>query len=97
MAHLIIEDEGEGFKDLEKWNEFNKKRNFFFKNKNFEEMASYVSFRTDESDESDGGNALFAAVEYWNSGIVFNNKKNCLAVQKTFPKNIPGINLFDLG
>ncbi|MBO7135492.1 MAG: ATP-binding protein, partial [Spirochaetaceae bacterium] len=25
-AHLIVEDEGEGFKDLEKWNEFNRKR-----------------------------------------------------------------------
>ena len=22
-AHIIVEDEGEGFKDLEKWNEFN--------------------------------------------------------------------------
>ena len=25
-AHLIIEDEGEGFKDMEKWNEFNRRR-----------------------------------------------------------------------
>src|SRR5512138_2529592 len=25
-ARLIVEDEGEGFKDLEKWNEFNRKR-----------------------------------------------------------------------
>ena len=25
-AHIIVQDEGEGFKDLEKWNEFNRKR-----------------------------------------------------------------------
>ena len=25
-AHLIVQDEGEGFKDLEKWNEFNRRR-----------------------------------------------------------------------
>src|SRR6056297_3405829 len=29
-AHLIVEDEGEGFKDLEKWNEFNLRRNRCF-------------------------------------------------------------------
>jgi serine/threonine-protein kinase RsbW len=90
-AHLIIEDEGEGFKDLEKWNEFNIKRSECFSNQNFEEMANYVSFRTEKSDDVDGGNAMFAALEYWNKGVIFNNKKNAVAVERIFPKSIPGL------
>lgn len=85
-AHLIIEDEGEGFTDLEKWNDFNKKRNECFKNKDFSEMEKYVSFKTEKSDSEDGGNALFAAVEYWNEGIVFNERKNAVAVKRKFLK-----------
>ncbi len=92
-AHLIVEDEGEGFKDLENWNEFNKKRIDCFINQNFEEMEKYVSYRTAKSDDHDSGNAMFAAVEYWNGGVVFNNKKNCVAVLKTFPKKKKGIDL----
>ena len=38
-AHLIVEDEGEGFQDLEKWNEFNRKRLECLHNQNFEELA----------------------------------------------------------
>ena len=85
-AHLIIEDEGKGFKEIKKWNEFNRKRSELFATQNFEEMAEYISYRTDRSDDSDGGNALFAAVEYWDGGIVFNDKGNCVAVSKIFPR-----------
>jgi serine/threonine-protein kinase RsbW len=90
-AHLIIEDEGDGFQELEKWNEFNKKRSECFANQKFEEMANYVSFRTDKSDDVDGGNAMFAALEYWNKGVIFNNNKNAVAVERVFPKTIPGL------
>lgn len=92
-ARLIVEDEGNGFKKLDVWNEFNKKRTECFLNQNFEEMEKYVSFLTEESDEYDAGNALFAAVEYWNDGVVFNNKRNCVAVSKTFPKKVRGIEI----
>jgi len=92
-ARLIVEDEGEGFKDLDYWNEFNKKRTICFFNKNYDEMAKYISFRTDRSDDNDGGNALFAAVEYWNGGVVFNNKKNAIAVYKIFSRQNPGLNI----
>lgn len=85
-AHLVVEDEGEGFKGLEEWNEFNRKRSELFTAQNFEEMAEYISYQTEQSDELDGGNALFAAVEYWDGGIVFNDKRNCVAVLKIFPK-----------
>ena len=39
-AHIIVEDEGEGFKDLEKWNEFNRKRIDCLHNSNFEELSN---------------------------------------------------------
>jgi hypothetical protein len=92
-ARIIVQDEGEGFKRLEEWNEFNRRRNDCFKRQDFEEMANYVSFLTPESDEHDGGNALFAAVEYWDAGFVFNGKKNCVAAAKHFPQKRHGIAL----
>ncbi|RPJ04158.1 MAG: ATP-binding protein [Spirochaetaceae bacterium] len=95
-AHLIVEDEGDGFKDLEKWNEFNKKRVECFVNQNFDEMESYISFKTKKSDEHDSGNAMFAAVEYWNGGVVYNTKKNSVAVLKTFPRKKIGLDMSSL-
>ncbi len=84
-AHLIIEDEGEGFTHLEKWNNFNKQRLEFLEKKDFENLSNFVSFKTDKSDKDDGGNAMFAALEYWN-GLIFNNKKNGVAMYKIFEK-----------
>ncbi|MGP1577517.1 MAG: ATP-binding protein [Treponema sp.] len=92
-AHLIIEDEGPGFTDLEKWNEFNKKRLEFLHKQDFTNLESYVSFRTNESDDHDGGNALFAALEYWNGGFVFGDKKNSIAMLKQYPKKRHGISV----
>jgi hypothetical protein len=84
MARLIVEDEGEGFKNLENWNAFNRLRNREVRERNYEGLGDYVSFRNDASDESDGGNALFAAVEYWDAGLVFNEKRNAVAMKKLF-------------
>ncbi|MDR2028655.1 MAG: ATP-binding protein [Treponema sp.] len=84
LARVIVEDEGEGFKDLENWNEFNRKRLECIYSQNFEELADYISFRTIDSDTIDGGNALFAALEYWNGGFVFNEKRNAVAMKKMF-------------
>ncbi len=83
-AHVIVQDEGEGFQDLEKWNEFNRKRLNALVEQNFEKMASYVSYRTNDSDPQDGGNALFAALEYWDGGFVYNDKRNAVAMLKKF-------------
>lgn len=92
-AHVIIEDEGSGFKEIEVWNEFNRKRSKCFNEKNFIEMEKYISFKSSISDEKDGGNALIAAVEYWDGGVVFNRKRNCVAVLKTFFRSKPGFEL----
>lgn len=95
-AHIIVEDEGEGFQNLEEWNEFNRRRLECLHSGDFEALADYVSYRTPESDDDDGGNALFAALEYWNGGIVFNAKRNSVAVYKKFPKRRFGVNLDEL-
>jgi hypothetical protein len=92
-ARLVVEDEGEGFKDLERWNTFHRKRTQCFQEQDFEAMAEYISFRTERSDDHDGGNALFAAVEYWNGGVVYNKKRNRIALLKTFPKRQRGMSL----
>jgi hypothetical protein len=92
-AHLIVQDEGDGFKDLEKWNEFNKRRLQCLAESNFEELGNFVSFRTLKSDDTDGGNALFAALEYWNGGFVYNTSRNCVAMLKSFPQKRHGINM----
>ena len=94
-AHIIVEDEGEGFKELEKWNEFNRKRLQCLHEQNFEELGNFVSFRTPKSDDYDGGNALFAALEYWDAGFVYNDKKNGVAAKKTFAKKRHGVALED--
>ena len=92
-ARIIIEDEGEGFKAIQNWNEFNDKRTECLTREDYEGLSDYVSFRTEESDDNDGGNAMFAALEYWNDGVVFTEKANCVAVGKTFPPKNGGIDL----
>lgn len=94
-THIIVEDEGTGFKDIEQWNYFNKKRIEYFNKKDFEEMKKYLSYRTPESDENDGGNALFAALEYWNGGFIFNNKRNAVAALRFFTKKNNGVELIN--
>jgi hypothetical protein len=86
IARVVVEDEGEGFKDLEKWNEFNRKRLEYINNQDLDNLLNYISFRTALSDDVDGGNALFAAIEYWNAGFIFNEKRNAVAMKKVFPK-----------
>ncbi|AFG38673.1 ATP-binding protein [Spirochaeta africana] len=90
-ARIIVEDEGEGFQEIDKWNEFNRKRIEAFQNQDFMELANYVSYRTARSDDNDGGNALFAALEYWNAGYVFSEKRNKVGAKKIFPKKAIGV------
>lgn len=92
-ARIIVEDEGKGFLKIREWNEFNKKRLQCLHEENFEELGNYVSYRTPESDDRDGGNAMFAALEYWNNGLVFTEKANKIGVSKKFPKNQRGIDI----
>jgi len=83
-AHIIVEDEGDGFKNLEDWNEFYRKRTHYIEKQDFNNMLKYINYKTKTSTELDGGNAMFAAIEYWDGGIVYNNKKNKVAVLRHF-------------
>lgn len=83
-ARLVVEDEGEGFRELEAWNRFYRKKIECYRENRFEEMMDYVSFRTENSGENDGGNALFAAIEYWNEGVVYSYERNAVAVGRRF-------------
>ena len=83
-ARVIVEDEGEGFTNLEKWNQFNRERIRCFETGDFENMVKYVAYKDENSDETDGGNSLFAALEFWNGGMVYNHKKNKIAVARYY-------------
>jgi serine/threonine-protein kinase RsbW len=83
-ARLIVQDEGSGFQEIEQWNEFYQKKIECYRNKDFDEMMNYLAFRTERSTDADGGNAMFAAIEYWNGGLVFNNERNAVAVRRVF-------------
>lgn len=83
-ARMIVEDEGEGFQQLEEWNEFYRNKIECYRAQDFDGMMEYLTFRTSSSTDEDGGNAMMAAVEYWNSGVVFNEKRNAIAVMRSF-------------
>ena len=72
-------------------NEFNSKRNDCLSEQDYEKLADFVAFRTEASDDNDGRNAMLAALEYWNEGVVFTEKANCVAVGKTFRRKDAGI------
>ena len=92
-ARLIVEDEGEGFRNIDEWNEFNVVRQECLQKEDYIRLADYVSYRTEQSDDNDGGNAMFAAVEYWNEGVVFTESGNTVAVGKKFRKKRPVIEI----
>ena len=90
-ARLIVQDEGEGFKRMEEWNEFNRERTACFQKQDFERMARFVSFITSDSDEHDSGNALFAALEYWDGGVVLSAAATALPSPRAFPSAVMGL------
>ncbi|RKX94519.1 MAG: ATP-binding protein [Spirochaetes bacterium] len=92
-ARIIVEDEGDGFQNIDEWNSFNVSRQDCLSKEDYIKLADYVSFRTEKSDDNDGGNAMFAAVEYWNEGVVFSSNGNTVAVGKKFPRKRPSIEL----
>jgi len=85
-AHFIIEDKGKGFQQLEQWNELFKQRAICYQQKDRQNLKKYRAFRTEASDKSDRGTALFSAIEYWNGGIVFNEKRNTVAIKLYFSR-----------
>lgn len=83
-ARFIVEDEGEGFNNIEEWNEFFRKRQEALYNQDFDTFLQLASYRGPHSDENDGGNSLVAALEYWNGGMIYNAKRNKVGVVRWY-------------
>ncbi len=81
---IIVEDEGAGFSRLEDWNTFYASRNEALKKNDIETMMKYINYANNQSTQEDGGNSLIAAMEYWDSGLVYNQKRNKVAAVKYF-------------
>ncbi len=87
---LIVEDEGAGFHDIERWNEWARIRQECIRLKNTEKLLLYLGYQPQGTayygrNDGIGGVSLFAAESYWNCGIVFSSKRNCVAVSRIFP------------
>lgn len=83
-ARFICEDEGNGFHDLDKWNEFYKKRQEALAEQDFDKFLRMAAYSGLTSDDTDGGNSLIAAIEYWNGGIIYNKQKNKVGAIRWF-------------
>jgi len=87
-ARFIVEDEGQGFTNLESWNDFFMLRQKALYEQDFDAFLTLANYRGPESDETDGGNSLISALEYWNGGIIYNGKKNKVGVIRWFSHSL---------
>ncbi len=83
-VRVIVEDEGEGFKDLDTWNAFYLERQMALNEGRFDDFLALASYRSASSKDEDGGNSLIAALEYWNGGMIYNAKKNKVGVLRWY-------------
>lgn len=83
-VRFIVEDEGDGFTTLESWNAFFRQRQTALWEEDFDAFLDLASYRGPHSDESDGGNSLIAALEYWNGGMIYNGKRNKVGVVRWY-------------
>ena len=84
MGKIFVGDEGAGFIRLEEWNDFYKHRQEAIRSKDFKQMMKYASFRGEKASGKNAGIGLFGAMEYWDSGLIFNAKRNKVAALKRF-------------
>ena len=83
-VRFIVEDEGEGFQELDAWNDFYRRRQTALFNEDFDAFLALASYRGPRSAPEDGGNSLVAALEYWNGGIIYNRKRSKVGVVRWF-------------
>ncbi len=83
-AKFIVEDEGEGFSNLDEWNKYYYQRQTALYEEKFEHFLELASYHGPKSDSNDGGNSLIAALEYWNGGMIYNKKKNKVGVVRWY-------------
>jgi len=83
-VRFIVEDEGAGFTTLDQWNDFFRKRQTALWEEDFDAFLDLASWRGPTSDDTDGGNSLIAALEYWNGGMIYNGRRNKVGVVRWF-------------
>ncbi len=83
-ARFIVEDEGEGFSELEAWNDFYRRRQTALFEEDFDAFLDLASYRGPRSDAEDGGNSLVAALEYWNGGMIYDASRRKVGVVRWF-------------
>jgi hypothetical protein len=83
-VRFIVEDEGEGFQNLDEWNDFFRRRQTALYEQDFDTFLGLASYRGPHSDDSDGGNSLIAALEYWNGGMIYNARRNKVGVVRWY-------------
>lgn len=83
-VRFIVEDEGAGFVSLDDWNDYFRRRQTALWNEDFDAFLTLASYRGPHSDESDGGNSLIAALEYWNGGMIYNGRRNKVGVVRWY-------------
>jgi serine/threonine-protein kinase RsbW len=84
-VRFIVEDEGSGFKDLDLWNAFYRKRQKALFDRDFDLFLELATYRGPQSTSEDGGNSLIAALEYWNGGMIYNARRNKVGVVRWYP------------
>mgnify|MGYP000886320899 CR=1 FL=1 len=81
-VRYVIEDEGSGMQNMEEWNDFNRRRRKALRENDMEQMFSLLAYKGEHSEENDGGNSLFAALEFWDEGMLYSSKRNKVVVVK---------------
>jgi serine/threonine-protein kinase RsbW len=81
-VRYVVEDEGGGMYNLDEWNAFNRQRRKALLENDMEKMFSLLAYKSDRSEDNDGGNSLFAGLEFWDEGMLYNAKRNKVVVVK---------------
>ncbi|MEK7485869.1 MAG: hypothetical protein AABZ60_16225 [Planctomycetota bacterium] len=48
-------------------------------------MIELACYSSENSNEQDGGNALIAALDFWDSGLVYNHNRKSVSALKILP------------
>lgn len=82
---VIVTQQGRGFINLEDWNSYYRQRLQAFEICDVDKMIELACYASENSNEQDGGNALIAALDFWDSGLVFNHNRKSVSALKILP------------
>ena len=83
-VRVIVEDEGPCFIELDAWNDFYRRRQLALHEEDFDAFLELASYRGPNRGPEDGGNSLFAALDFWNGGMIYNAARNKVGVVRWY-------------